>query len=71
MEEKQALLDSVQESIRKQVERTRTEESSPKNTSLYYSILLETKDSIMANINILNLYYDEHQRSKELLETDE
>ncbi len=71
LEEKQALLDSVQESIQKQVERTRTEDSSPKNTTLYFSILLETKDLIMANTDILNLYYDEHQRSKELLETDE
>lgn len=71
IEEKQALLNSVQESIQRQVERTRTEESSPKNTTLYFSILLETKDLIMANMNILNLYYDEHNRSKEILESDE
>jgi len=64
IEEKQALLDSVEDSIRKQVERTRTEESSPKNTTLYFSILLETKDLIMANMNILNLYYEEHDRKK-------
>ncbi|NNE78015.1 MAG: inorganic phosphate transporter, partial [Pricia sp.] len=37
IEQKQALLNSVQESIQKQVERTRTEESSPKNTTLYFS----------------------------------
>ena len=71
MEEKQALLDNVTESIQKQVERTRTEESSPKNTTLYFSILLETKDLIKANMNILNLYYEEHNRSKELLENEE
>lgn len=65
-QEKQALLDSVQESIQRQVERTRTEESSPKNTTLYFTILLETKDLIMANMNILNLYYDEHNREKTL-----
>ncbi len=64
LEQKQALLDSVEDSIHKQVERTRTEESSPKNTTLYFSILLETKDLIMANMNILNLYYDEHNRTK-------
>ena len=63
IEDKQALLSNVQDSIQKQVERTRTEESSPKNTTLYFSILLETKDLIMANMNILNLYYDEHHRS--------
>ena len=67
IEQKQALLDSVEDSIHKQVERTRTEESSPKNTTLYFSILLETKDLIMANMNILNLYYDEHNRTKEAI----
>ena len=70
IEEKQALLDKVQEAIQKQVERTRTEESSPKNTTLYFSILLETKDLIKANMDILNLYHDEHNRSIELLDIE-
>ena len=71
IEEKQLLLDKVQEAIQKQVERTRTEEStSPKNTTLYFSILLETKDLIKANMNILNLYHDEHNRSIELLDLE-
>jgi hypothetical protein len=69
-DEKQALLSNVQESIQKQVERTRTEESSPKNTTLYFSILLETKDLILANMNILNLYYDEYHRTQDLLEEE-
>ncbi len=64
IDQKQALLAKVQESIQKQVERTRTEESSPKNTTLYFSILLETKDLIKANMDILNLYYEEHKISK-------
>ncbi|EAR02595.1 inorganic phosphate transporter [Maribacter sp. HTCC2170] len=71
LEEKQTLLNSVQESIQKQVVRTRTEESSPKNTTLYFSILLETQDLIKANMNILNLYFEEHNNtnmSKELTE---
>ncbi len=71
MEEKQSLLDEVTNSIQKQVERTRFEESSPKNTTLYFSILLETKDLIKANMNILNLYYEEHNRSKEILRSNE
>ena len=70
IEGKQALLDSVEESIQRQVERTRTEESSPKNTTLYFSILLETKDLIKANMEILNLYYNEHNRSKSLLDIE-
>jgi phosphate/sulfate permease len=71
IEEKQTLLGRVQESIQRQVERTRTEESSPKNTTLYFSILLETQDLIKANMNILNLYYDEHNRTSEHLEAEE
>ena len=43
----------VTEKIQKQVERTRTEESSPKNTTLYFSILLETKDLLNATMNSL------------------
>lgn len=61
--EKVDLLAYVKESIQKQVERTRFEESSPKNTRLYFSILLETKDLIIANMNILNLYFEEHRNS--------
>jgi len=61
IDSKKALLDEVKESIQKQVERTRESDStSPKNTTLYFIILLETKDLIQACMNILNLYYDEH-----------
>ncbi len=71
IEEKKALLSSVQESIQRQVERTRTEESSPKNTTLYFSILLETQDLIKANMNILNLYFEEHNNTRIDKETAE
>lgn len=58
---KKALLEEVKESIQKQVERTRESDStSQKNTTLYFIILLETKDLIQACMNILNLYYEEH-----------
>lgn len=61
IEEKKALLEEVKESIQKQVERTRESDStSPKNTTLYFIILLETKDLIIACLNILNLYYEEY-----------
>ena len=69
IEGKLALLEDVKESIQRQVERTRAREStSPKNTTLYFSILIEIKDLITASMNILNLYYDEHDRSKALLD---
>ena len=48
----------VKEKINKQVQRTRTEESSPKNTTLYFSLLVETKDLLKANLNLLNEYND-------------
>ncbi len=70
MEEKLLLLKEVEESIQKQVVRTREKETtSPKNTTLYFSILLETKDLIKACMNILELYYLEHDRSKTLLDS--
>ena len=56
IEEKQALLDMVSKFAQIQVERTRTTESSPKNTTLYFSILLETEDLIKATISLLELY---------------
>ena len=56
IEEKQGLLDNVSVYAQRQVERTRTTESSPKNTTLYFSILLETEDLIKATISWLELY---------------
>ncbi|SNR53126.1 inorganic phosphate transporter [Lutibacter flavus] len=56
IEEKQGLLNDVSSYAQKQVERTRTSESSPKNTTLYFSILLETEDLIKATMDLLELY---------------
>ena len=57
---KQELYDMVSQKIDRQVSRTRTEESSPKNTTLYFSLLLESKDLITAMMDLLELYYAEH-----------
>jgi len=54
--EKEQTLNRVSESIERQIKRIRTEETSPKNTTLYFSILLETQDLINALINLLKLY---------------
>ncbi|WP_103865092.1 inorganic phosphate transporter [Aquimarina sp. I32.4] len=56
--EKQELFNKVNKKIDKQVARTRTEESSPKNTTLYFGLLLETKDLITATMNLLETYRD-------------
>ena len=42
------------------VARTRSDESSPKNTTLYFSILLETKDLLKTSTNLLNEYYNSY-----------
>jgi phosphate/sulfate permease len=56
IEEKQEFLNDVSTYTQKQVERTRTTESSPKNTTLYFSILLETEDLIKATMDLMELY---------------
>jgi phosphate/sulfate permease len=55
---KKEIVSLVTDKIQKQVERTRTEESSPKNTTLYFSVLLETKDLLAAIMNLLEEYHD-------------
>jgi hypothetical protein len=62
--EKQALLVDVSNSIEKQVARIRTDETSPKNTTLYFSVLLETKDLIGALMSLLQTYEEFHLSTK-------
>ncbi|MFD2587263.1 anion permease [Croceitalea marina] len=63
LNKKQEYFDLVSDKIETQVARTRTEESSPKNTSLYFSLLTESKDMIEATMKLLELYYTEHDSS--------
>ncbi|SFS40104.1 inorganic phosphate transporter [Lutibacter maritimus] len=62
IEEKKELLIDVSKCAQKQVERTRTTESSPKNTTLYFSILLETEDLIKATMSLLELYATKNKK---------
>jgi len=57
------LINLVTSKIQIQVERTRSEESSPKNTTLYFGILLETKDLLNATMNLLEEYHNAHDDS--------
>jgi phosphate/sulfate permease len=66
--EKQELLKDVSASIEKQVSRIRTDETSPKNTTLYFSVLLETQDLISALMNLLQIYEEFHMSTKEVKE---
>lgn len=56
---KEVLMTTLDQKINKQIERTRADESSPKNTALYFSLLLETKDLLKATMNLLEIY-DQH-----------
>lgn len=65
LNDKSDVYNLVKEKIKKQVARTRTEESSPKNTTLYFSLLLETKDLLNATMNLLEEYHNSHDGSVE------
>ncbi|MDX1461413.1 MAG: inorganic phosphate transporter [Marinirhabdus sp.] len=52
----------LNEKIQKQIERTRNEESSPKNTTLYFNLLLETKDLVNGMMNLMEEYHSSYKR---------
>ncbi|WP_445455750.1 inorganic phosphate transporter [Flavobacterium sp. HNIBRBA15423] len=56
LKEKGTLLDSISELIQKQIIRIRTTENSPKNSKLYFGLLLETNDLVKAAMNLLELF---------------
>jgi len=61
---KEFLFNLVKDKIAIQVARTRTtEESSPKNTTLYFGLLLETKDLLKVTMNLLEAYFNSHDSS--------
>lgn len=62
--EKKELLKDVSESIEKQVDRIRTDETSPKNTTLYFSILIETQDLVSGLMSLLETYEEFHVSTK-------
>ena len=60
---KSEIRELVSVKIQKQVERTRSEESSPKNTTLYFSLLIETNDLLKATMLLLEEYKSAHSNS--------
>lgn len=70
LQEKEELFKMVSHKVEIQVQRTRSEESSPKNTTLYFSLLLETKDLMTGTVNLLELYHEMYDRSVDLARTD-
>ena len=71
LDKKQELYDLVLQKIEKQVTRTRTEETSPKNTTLYFTLLLETKDLMTATMSLLERYYEKYDSTIEPAKLEE
>ena len=63
VKKKDGIYNLVQDKILAQVARTRNEEKSPKNTTLYFGILQETKDLLNAVMNLLSDYNESHDSS--------
>lgn len=62
--EKDVTLNKISDLIQKQIERIRTTENSPKNSKLYFALLLETNDLINSTMNLLELFKDFDQYVK-------
>lgn len=63
--EKGFFTDTVSELITKQINRIRTTETSPKNSKLYFSLLLETNDLIKSIMNLLELFKEFNKEDKQ------
>lgn len=66
LREKATILNNVSDLIQKQITRIRTVETSPKNSKLYFALLLETNDLIKATMNLLELFqeFNVHVKNK-------
>jgi phosphate/sulfate permease len=64
LKEKSNLTDLTSYLIQKQISRIRTTENSPKNSKLYFGLLLETNDLVKATMSLLELFKEFHQYVK-------
>tara|TARA_Y100001947_G_scaffold85910_1_gene72947 strand:+ start:15374 stop:17662 length:2289 start_codon:yes stop_codon:yes gene_type:complete len=64
LKDKQELLDYVSDLIQKQINRIRTSETSPRNTKLYFGLLLETRDLITSTMSLLQLFQEFYREAK-------
>ncbi|MDB4714795.1 inorganic phosphate transporter [Flavobacteriaceae bacterium] len=58
LENRETILKQLNEKINNQIELTRNEETSPKNTTLYFNILLKSKDLYLNKLNIMETFLD-------------
>lgn len=61
---KKQTIKSIDNKINAQVDRTRNEDESPKNSRLYFSILLESKTLVDAVYNLVEISYDSVKERK-------
>lgn len=66
LSKKEEILNFITELIQKQIARIRTTETSPKNSKLYFGLLLETNDLVKATMGLLELFreFDVHVKTK-------
>lgn len=63
LEKEESILALISEKIDVQIARTRKEEVSPKNTTLYFNLLLETKDLVKAVMRLVEEYHNSSSNS--------
>ena len=63
LEKENSILALISEKIDVQIARTRKEEVSPKNTALYFNLLLETKDLVKAVMRLVEEYHNSSSNS--------
>ncbi|MFY7811237.1 MAG: inorganic phosphate transporter [Flavobacterium sp.] len=66
LKEKGKLTQHISELLAKQIERIRTTETSPKNSKLYFGILIESNDLVNNTMRLLDLFveFNHHVKSK-------
>jgi len=62
LKQKESFMAVLDQKIEAQIGRTRTEESSPKNTSLYFNVLLETKDLLNSIMSLMEEYFASYKK---------
>lgn len=63
LDQENAILALISDKIDAQIARTRKEEVSPKNTTLYFNLLLETKDLVKAVMRLVEEYHNSSSTS--------
>ena len=63
LKDKNTFLEGIENLITKQIIRIRTTETSPKNSKLYFALLLETNDLIKSTMHLLELFKEFNQHS--------